>query len=257
MKELDVVKEIVLSSGKIMLEGWNDNELLIEHKGPADIVTNYDKKIEEKIKNELSINFPTYGLIGEEGTLKNTNSEYRWHIDPIDGTINFSKKYPRAAISVALERCNEIVLGVVYNPIMDELFIAEKGSGATLNNKKIQVSDTRTLSNAVLSSGFPIFLWQSDDDNLKEWSAMYKKALTIRCDGSAALDLCYVACGRFDGYWEHGLDSWDIAAGSLVASEAGAVVTDFKLDNEYLSKGEIVAGNKYIIQEIVKVLNNI
>jgi len=197
----------------------------IRHKGPADLVTEMDRQAEDLIAGMLREAFPAYGLVGEEGGEQLVADNPRWLVDPLDGTANYSRGYPFFAVSIALEQDKELTVGVVYNPILDELFVAERGGGATLDGRPIQVSSTVSLDDSIVASGFPYDAWTNDDDNGREWHRFIKRALSLRSDGAAALDLCHVATGRLDGFWELELGPWDMAAGALIVQEAGGTVT--------------------------------
>jgi myo-inositol-1(or 4)-monophosphatase len=197
----------------------------VRHKGPADLVTEIDYQAQELIAGTLMEAFPTYGLVGEEGSEPGGSDGPRWIVDPLDGTVNYVRGYPFFAVSIALEWDGDLLAGVVYNPTLNELFVAEKGKGASLNGQAIQVSSVASLEESVLASGFPYEVWINDDDNSREWRRFLKRALSMRCDGCASLDLCHVAMGRLDGHWEQELGPWDMAAGALMVQEAGGTVT--------------------------------
>lgn len=242
MNPLDVALEAAYAAGELLREGWRRGEFAVEQKSAQELVTEYDRRCEALIVDILQKTFPAYAILGEEGVAgKGTQAHARWIIDPLDGTTNFARGYPLFGVSIALERSGEMVVGVVYNPLADECFAAEKGAGAALNQKPIGVASTSSLAAAVVASGFPYDAWTSANDNTDLWRTMVKRALTVRCDGAAALDLCTVACGRFDAYWEHGLAAWDIAAGALIAQEAGALVTDYQGGDAFLRRGEVIA----------------
>jgi myo-inositol-1(or 4)-monophosphatase len=184
-----------------------------------------DRESERMVTEILRQSFPEYGILGEEGSKSTAPYSCRWIIDPLDGTTNYTYGYPLFGVSIALEKHGEITLGVVYNPLLDELFTAEKGGGAYLNGTSIHVTDTDELGKSLLASGFPYDVRSSSRNNCKEWEILIKKTISIRCDGSASLDLCHTACGRLDGYWELDLEAWDMAAGALIVQEAGGLVT--------------------------------
>jgi len=198
----------------------------VSYKGRDNIVTNVDKASERMIIKKILSNFPDHSILGEEGKPLDSGSSYRWVIDPLDGTTNFAHAFPFFCVSIALEKDGESILGVVYDPMRQELFVAERGKGATLNGKRIKVSSVNKLGGAFLATGFSYGITRKDR-NIAHFKKLLVKTLAIRRAGSAALDLCYVACGRFDGYWEMSLHPWDIAAGTLIVKEAKGTVTKF------------------------------
>lgn len=198
----------------------------VDFKGAIDLVTEMDRKVERFIAAELSRSFPGFDFLAEEAQRNvDTGSEFRWVVDPLDGTTNYAHGLPIFSVSIALEHRGQVVAGVVYQPVLDELFSAQKGRGAKLNGQRISVSSRSRLDQSLLVTGFPYDMHTTREDNLKYFGRLSKRARAVRRLGSAALDLCYVACGRFDGYWELKLAPWDVAAGSLVATEAGAKIT--------------------------------
>jgi myo-inositol-1(or 4)-monophosphatase len=248
--DLAFTVELVLRAGEIIKAGWQQDWIEIEHKGQIDPVTEVDRRSEVLILRELKSAYPDFGILSEESPEQASRRDARWIVDPLDGTTNFIKQIPLIAVSIGLEISQELVLGVVHNPLTGELFCAQKGSGATLNGSPIHISSTSEVSKAVLASGFPYNAWDTPDDNTTAWSRLVKRAFSLRCDGSAALDLCQVACGRFDGYWERGLSPWDMAAGIVIAREAGARVTDLHGGNQMLARGEVLAASPAIAQQI-------
>ncbi|MBI5286745.1 MAG: inositol monophosphatase [Deltaproteobacteria bacterium] len=217
----------------------------IEFKGEVDIVTDMDRQAERLIIDTLKEAFPSHGILTEEMDEVESSSNYRWVIDPLDGTTNYAHGFPIFCVSIALEERGDVVLGVIYNPMLDELFIAEKGKGATLNDNRIQVSETSELTRSLLATGFPYDIRTSPDNNLENFANFAVRAQAIRRAGSAALDLAYVACGRFDGFWELKLKPWDVAAGGLMIKEAGGLVTDF-IGDSISSSGDVLATNGLI-----------
>ncbi len=202
------------------------SSIIIREKSPANLVTEVDIQSENIIIKVLTENHPSVGFLAEEQhTSEVKASAERWIIDPLDGTTNFAHGYPLFGISIAFERDNIIELGVVYVPILDEMFVAQRGKGAHLNGKSIKVSHTNHLKDSFLASGFPYDAWTNKDNNTKEWENIIKSVVSSRCDGSAAIDLCYVAAGFLDGYWELDLEAWDMAAGSLIVEESGGQVS--------------------------------
>jgi myo-inositol-1(or 4)-monophosphatase len=229
----------------------------VSHKGPADLVTEIDRQAQDLIAEMLQKAFPGYGLLGEEGGGRDVPDGPRWIVDPIDGTVNYIRSYPLFAVSIALEQDGELVVGVVYHPILDELFVAEKGNGASLNGTPIHVSTTVNLEESVLASGFPYDVWVNDDDNSREWRRFLKRALSMRCDGCASLDLCHVAMGRLEGHWESELGPWDMAAGALMVQEAGGKVTQVT-GEPYTPYGQgILASNGHVHADMLAVLREV
>jgi myo-inositol-1(or 4)-monophosphatase len=226
----------------------------IAHKGAINIVTEVDLASEKLIRDAISTYYPRHEILGEEGGLTKSRSDYRWVVDPLDGTTNYAHGYPIFCVSIALEHQGETVLGVVYDPMRDELFAAERGGGAVLNNRPIHVSGINDLGNALLSTGFPYDIKTSSFTNLDHWANFAMSAQALRRDGSAALDLCYVACGRFDGFWELNLSAWDTAAGTLIVSEAGGRVTDFGGDEFSNYEPQVLASNGLIHDRMIEVL---
>ena len=226
----------------------------IGHKGSINLVTDVDLASERLIREAISTYYPRHEILAEEGGLSESSSEYRWIVDPLDGTTNYAHGYPIFCVSIALECKGEPVLGVVYDPMRDELFTAERGAGATLNNRPIRVSKIDDLMQGILSTGFPYDITTSKLTNLGHWANFAMNAQALRRDGSAALDLCYVACGRFDGFWELNLSPWDTAAGMLIVTEAGGRVTDFSGGPFSNYKPEAVASNGLIHDRMIDVL---
>lgn len=249
-------KTAVLAAAKagLLLKKNLGKSLSIEFKGVIDIVTEMDKKAEAMIVKTIKAAFPDHGILTEESAEQKTGSEYRWIIDPLDGTTNYSHGYPVFCVSIALEKAGDVMLGVVYEPMLDELFTAEKGRGAYLNKKKIQVSRIAELHRSLLATGFPYDVRTSPENNINHFANFAVRAQAIRRAGSAALDMCYVACGRFDGFWELKLKPWDIAAAMLIVKEAGGAVTDFTGNPLSLYAGETMASNGLIHKEMLKVL---
>jgi myo-inositol-1(or 4)-monophosphatase len=226
----------------------------VDHKGSINLVTDVDLASERLIREAISTYYPRHEILGEEGGLSESGSEYRWIVDPLDGTTNYAHGYPIFCVSIALECKGEIVLGVVYDPMRDELFTAERGGGAALNNRPIHVSKTAELMQGLLSTGFPYDIKTSKLTNLDHWANFAMNAQALRRDGAAALDLCYVACGRFDGFWELNLSPWDTAAGALIVTEAGGRVTDFSGGPFSNYKPEVVGSNGLIHGSMLEVL---
>src|SRR3954447_6367136 len=229
--------------------------LQVSRKGPADFVSAADHRAEEVIRAELAKARPAYGFLMEEsGESAGSDPQHRWIVDPLDGTTNFLHGIPQFAISIALEREGAIVAGLIYNPANDEMFLAERGKGAFLNDTRLRVAGRRRLADSIVSCGLP-HLGRGDLElNRREMSAIQEKVAGVRRCGSAALDLAWIPAGRFDGYWERGLSSWDMAAGILLVREAGGYVTDLQGKKTMLSSGDIIAGNETIHRDLLSVL---
>lgn len=250
---LAVAMDAALGAGKILRENIGGNRQ-ISYKGDINLVTEMDMKSERVIVAKLCSAFPDHGVIAEEGTVIRNGSGYVWIIDPLDGTTNYAHGYPCFSVSIALEYHGEVIAGVVYDPIREEVFSARKGGGAFLNGRTITVSSVDTLINSLLATGFPYDRKVSEKNNLDYFHGLLMASQEVRRDGSAALDLCSVAAGRFDGFWELKLKSWDVAAGSLIVHEAGGRVSDLAGNPASLDDGEIVASNGRIHQQMVEVL---
>ncbi|MGX1198873.1 inositol monophosphatase family protein [Parvibaculum sp. MBR-TMA-1.3b-4.2] len=229
--------------------------LQVSLKGPGDFVSNADRKAEKILFEELSRARPGYGFLMEEsGTVEGPDKSHRWIIDPLDGTTNFLHGIPMFAISIGLERDGQIVAGLVYNPVTDEMFIAEKGGGAFLNDRRIRVASRRDLAQSVVCCGIPHLGRPGHQGFLTELSAVMNEVSGVRRTGSAALDLAYVAAGRFDAYWEAALSTWDIAAGIVLVREAGGFVSDIDGSDRMLATGNIIAGNDQLRSQLEKLL---
>ena len=255
MDKEEIVIETARSAGQIFRDGWVKNTLKIDFKEKINPVTEIDKKSEAFLKENLKKHFPDYGFFTEESSEETGNVNSRWIIDPLDGTTNFTRRYPFVAVSIALEQNGELVFGLVYNPIMDEMFIGEKGKGSFRNGKSISVSTASELENSVLGSGFPYDAWVNRDNNTKQWSRFITHCISLRCDGSSALDMCRVACGQIDGYWEKGTYPWDIAAGIVIVREAGGKVSDYSGGTDYFRRGEIIAANPLLHEKMSGLIN--
>ena len=217
-------------------------DLKVEVKALNDYVSDVDRQAETLIIEELHKSFPDHAILAEESGGIDGEAEYRWIIDPLDGTTNYLHGFPHYAVSIACEHKGRLAHGVIYDPFKQELFAASRGSGATLNNRRIRVRPLKTTQGALLATGFPFKHPEQLDEFLRVFSAFFSKATDVRRAGSAALDLAYVAAGRLDGYWESGLQAWDLAAGALIVREAGGLVTDYSGEANFLDNGEVVAG---------------
>jgi myo-inositol-1(or 4)-monophosphatase len=251
---LDAAAGAAEKAGQFLLEGLNQKKT-ISYKGQVDLVTAYDKKSEEIIFEELSRHFPDFSFMAEEVINRDNKSDYCWVVDPLDGTTNFAHGLPIFCVSVALTFRGEVVAGVVFDPTRQEMFMAGQGGGAFLNGRPIRVSRTEELDKSLLATGFPYDVRTSPNNNLDHFSRFAVRAQAVRRCGSAALDLCYVACGRFDGFWEMKLKPWDLAAGSLIVREAGGITTDFQGQPFTLRHSDIVASNGLIHKEMLDVIS--
>ena len=228
----------------------------ISYKRKSDLVTEADRRSEALIVKRLRSQFPKHAVVGEEGGGQKTDSEYCWYVDPLDGTTNFAHHFPVFCVTLGLAYRGEIVVGVVYDPIRAELFTAERGAGAYLNNKRIHVSKTASLSESLLATGFPPFA-TNHDLNIQFYFRFTMLSHGIRRAGSAALDLCSVAAGRFEGFWELKLNPWDKAAGSLLVTEAGGRVTDLEGRPFDVLGDEVFASNGLVHDEMIRVFSQV
>lgn len=247
-----VAIEAALKSGRF-IKGSVGKTYNISYKGRDNLVTDIDKKSEHMIIDRISSAFPEHSILSEESSPRSGAGPYKWIIDPLDGTTNFAHAFPFFAVSIGLERSGKIEMGVVYDPMRDELFYAESGKGAYLNGKKIHVSRTKRLTDSFLATGFP-YGRRRKGDNVKYFRKFLVRSLAVRRAGSASLDLSYVACGRFDGFWEMGLHPWDSAAGMIIIEEAGGSVTTFAGSDYTPYHNKILATNGNIHEEMVMFL---
>ena len=233
-------------------------KLQVSIKGQNDFVTMADIKAQEIIHYELSRSRTGYGFLMEEGKIKNNinENEYTWIIDPIDGTLNFMNGIPYFAISIALHHENEIIAGVVYDPIHNDFYWAEDGLGAYLNDQRLRVKNKKTLDKSIIALGIPFLGRGNHQEHIKIQQAVMSKVAGLRRFGAASLDLAFVAAGRVDGFWEFGLSSWDVAAGIILVKEAGGLAKGIDNKEDPLLTGNIVAGNVHIVQELQKVINS-
>ena len=227
----------------------------ITYKGAINLVTEMDHRAEAAVIKILEKEFPSHSILTEESNGREGSSSYRWILDPLDGTTNYAHGYPFFCVSLALEKDGQIIWGIIYDPLREELFAAEAGRGASVNGRALQVSATRLMHQSFLCTGFPYDMRESTEDNLHYFSRFAKIAQAIRRDGSAALDLCYVAMGRFDGFWEMKLNPWDVAAGGLIVTEAGGRVTNFSGNPFTVNGQEILATNGLIHEDMLSVLS--
>ena len=248
---LEVAMDIAQEAGKVLREEM-ERPLDIAYKGDFDLVTQADRRSEQVIVRRLQKHFPEHAIASEEGTGKDTDSDFRWHVDPLDGTTNFAHGYPCFCVSMALARRGELLLGVIYNPIYNELFAAARGEGATFNGKKIHCSKIASLKDSLLCTGFPNHKRHSHPNIYYYWDFTLRSH-GVRRDGSAALDLAYVAMGRFESFWEFGLNPWDTAAGVVLVEEAGGKITDLEGQPYILGGPSILASNGLVHAEMLKV----
>jgi myo-inositol-1(or 4)-monophosphatase len=240
-------------SGRIQRKSFQKS-FGIHHKGEINLVTDVDFACQARIIELISAAFPEDDIVSEEKVNDYQEERNRWIVDPLDGTTNYAHGYPFFCTSIAYEEGGEIILGVVYNPIFHELFFCSKGQGAYLNGEKLSVSRQGDMKNALLTTGFPYDLPTTKRNNIDNFVRFLFKAQAIRRDGSAALNLCYLACARFDGFWELHLNPWDTAAGCLMVAEAGGMVTDFAGEKFSIYNGEMLASNGTIHEDMLTVL---
>lgn len=251
---LKIVEKLAREAGKIQMAHLGRVHT-IERKGAINLVTEVDKLCEEMIGEGIRKSFPEHDILGEEGIAKRKESELCWIVDPLDGTTNYAHGFPFFGVSIALEHKGDIICGVIYDPVRDEMFAAEKGKGATLNGEKIRVSGAPSLKESLLATGFAYSVQEPGrPDNLDNFKAFIKTALAVRRPGAAAIDLAYVACGRLDGFWELFLKPWDIAAGVIIIKEAGGLVTGFNGSPIDIYGTEILASNSLIHDAMMEIL---
>ena len=246
---MNVMTAAVLKAGRGLKRDFGEVEnLQVSVKGPGDFVTAADRRAEKTVFEELSRARPGYGFVMEEtGAVEGSDKTHTWHVDPLDGTTNFLHGIPIFGVSVGLARDGQIVAGVVYNPAVDEMFVAERGQGAYLNNRRLRVAARRSLSDCVIGCGIPHLGKRRDQPRfLREAEAVMGQVSNLRRLGAAALDLCYVAAGRYDGYWERNIQTWDMAAGLIMVREAGGFVTDCDGGSDMMAKGSVCCGNEAI-----------
>jgi len=251
---LNFAIETAREAGQILLERFG-RKITVAKKGDINLVTEADLASEKLIIERIRSHYPKHAILAEESGASELNgeSEWKWIIDPLDGTTNYAHGYPCFCVTIALEYEGEIIVGVTFDPTRDELFAAEKGNGATLNGRQIRVSKTESLSDALLVTGFP-YDARERENFARHFTGFTYKSRGIRRDGSAAIDMAYVACGRFDGFWEEGLHAWDVAAGVLLIEEAGGRVSYYDDSKFSIYKPPICANNKLIHAEMLEVL---
>jgi len=255
---INVMVKACRKASKILIRDFGEIEnLQVSLKGPGDYVSAADKKVEKILIDELQKARPNYSILSEEIGEINNDVSFKWIIDPIDGTSNFLHGIPHFAISIGLEHNKEIICGIIYDPIKDEMFTAEKGNGSYINNQRMRVSARSKLKDCMIFTGGPRYDSACKELCLKEYNKFSSEILTpIRKLGSASLDMAYVAAGRCDGFWQRDLNYWDIAAGIILVKEAGGFITDFSGNNEYLENKTIVVTNSKINKEMTDILTS-
>jgi myo-inositol-1(or 4)-monophosphatase len=251
---LKIVEVIARQAGAVLLEGYGKAHH-VQQKGVIDLVTEFDRRSEDLILSFIQQKFPDHAILAEESGYHKSSSEYQWVIDPLDGTTNFAHGIPVFSVTIALLRNNSPILGVAYDPLRDEMFSAEAGQGATLNNKPIHVSSEPDLGKAVMSTGFPYDLRTNPRNNFSQFVQFQSRTQAVRHLGSAALDCAWTAMGRLDGYWEFGVKPWDVGAGGLIVREAGGCVTSVDGDEDFLSGDTILVSNNLLHEEMLRVLS--
>lgn len=252
---LSYVENIARQAGAILRAGY-DKEHQVGYKGVIDLVTEVDHQSEKFLLGEVQKDFPDHHIFSEETGIIQGNDEHVWYIDPLDGTVNYAHHIPIFCVSIAYASHSDLTLGAVYDPMRDEMFLAERGKGAYLNGRALHVSSVTELQRSLLVTGFPYNAWDTPQDNFANFVKFGKLTQGVRRLGSAALDLCYVAAGRFDGFWEMSLHPWDVAAGALICEEAGAHVTNVNGGTDYISQPQsVIAATPGIHTHILERLN--
>jgi myo-inositol-1(or 4)-monophosphatase len=252
---VNIAVKAARNAGNIILRHVdNRDRLTVSEKAHNDFVSEVDHMAEQEIIAVIRKAYPEHAILAEEGGEQSGDGEHQWIIDPLDGTTNFLHGFPQFAVSIALRSRGRLEHAVVYDPLSQELFTASRGSGAMLNNRRIRVSNARSLEGALLGTGFPFKQPQHLDSYLQTFKALHPQAAGIRRAGSAALDLAYVAAARLDGFWEIGLKPWDMAAGILLIQEAGGLVGDFSGGHEFMTSGNIIAGNPRLFKLIAQTI---
>ena len=249
----DTAARFALEAGAILLEGYGRVHAP-ERKGRIDLVTEYDKRSEALLLDRIAARYPGHAVLAEESGEHATASDVRWVIDPLDGTTNFAHNYPFFGVSIGVEVAGVMAAGVVYDPVRDELFAAAFGCGATLNGRPVRVSRCPSLEDALLVTGFPYDVREHPERHLPLFQDFLLRAQGVRRDGSAALNLCYLAMGRFDGFWEGHLSAWDVAAGSLIVREAGGTITDYAGGPFRIDGRQVCAAGAELHPQLLEVL---
>ncbi len=242
--------------GEVVMRYRGKKLTRVAEKGMNDFVTEVDQASQDAIVSFLRREYPQHSILAEEQAAHEGTSDYRWIIDPLDGTTNFIHDYPCFAVSVGLWRGDEGLAGAILDPVSGELFQAQRGAGAWLGDERITVSDATGLKGSLLVTGFPFREIERLDDYLISFAEIFRRSAGVRRDGSAALDLCYVACGRLDGFWERGLAPWDLAAGAVILEEAGGTITDYRGKAGYLESGNVIAAPSGVHAELMETLRS-
>lgn len=250
---LQLTEAIARQAGSVLREGYG-NVRHIQQKGVIDLVTEFDKRSEEVILSAIQREFPDHAILAEESGRNEITSDYQWVIDPLDGTTNFAHGIPIFSVTLGLFKDDSPIVGVTYDPLRDEMFSAKSGQGATLNNQPIYVSDRANLGQAVISTGFPYDLRTNPRNNLAQFVQFQLRTQAVRHLASAALDCAWTAMGRLDGYWEFGVQPWDIGAGILLVREAGGQVTPIDGDDNFLSNDSILVSNGLLHEQMFRIL---
>lgn len=255
---LNIAVRAARAAGNIIARNIGHSDgFTVEEKNKDDLVTTIDRECESTVSQILLKSYRDHCVLGEEsGVQGNADSEYQWIIDPIDGTTNFVKGIPHVAVSIGLRQKGRPLLGVVFNPILNEMFTAARGDGASLNGRRIRVGDAKSLDGTIIATAYPVRYRQRMDAFFALSRRLVDSTADLRRSGCASLDLCYVACGRFDGYLEQGLKPWDYSAGEVIVREAGGLVTDFMGEEGFRKTGNVVCGNPYVVRSLLtKVCN--
>lgn len=249
-----ILVECVLSAGDILKNNFGKTQKIYSKTSEIDLITEIDKKSEDMIIKTINKNFPEHNIVSEESEMQNRNSEYTWFIDPLDGTTNYAHNFPIFCVAMAVAKENEIILSVIYIPVFNELFFAEKDKGAYLNKKRIHTSKINKLIKSLLATGFPYDIRKTKQNNFENFKNFSKRCQGVRRPGSASIDLAFVSCGRLDGFWEVKLKPWDIAPGTLLVREAGGKVSNFQGGKINILSGKILASNGKIHNQMIEIL---
>jgi myo-inositol-1(or 4)-monophosphatase len=252
----DFAVNLAQEAGRLLADKFSHKHV-IHYKGEINLVTEADRMSEDLIIAAIKSRFSEHGIMSEESPTQNSQAKLRWIIDPLDGTTNYAHGYPVFCVSIALEYEGVIVLGVIYDPLRDDLFVAEKGNGAYLNGKKMKVSKTASLSRSLLATGFPYDIRETKDNNVNYFNLMVMEAQAIRRAGAAALDIAYLACGRFDGFWELKLMPWDMAAACLMVEESGGIISNISGGKWDVYSPNVLISNGLIHEQMIRILKTI